>query len=56
MAELWKWRRMGELKKNSNVLLIHTGGLPGIFAEEHVEAMQEELWNGEQTVFRLREV
>ena len=46
----------GRIEKNSNVLLIHTGGLPGIFAEEHVEAMQEELWNGEQTVFRLREV
>ena len=45
----------GRLEKNSNVLLIHTGGLPGIFAEEHVDAMQEELWSGEKRVFRLRE-
>ena len=52
IVEMAKDRR---IEKNNNVLLIHTGGLPGIFAEEHVEAMQEELWNGEQTIFRLRE-
>lgn len=45
----------GRLPQGSNVLLIHTGGTPGIFAEEHVEAMQKELWDGEKTVFRLRD-
>ena len=45
----------GRLPEGSNVLLIHTGGTPGIFAQEHVDAMQEELWDGEKTIFRLQE-
>jgi len=45
----------GRLPKDSRVMLIHTGGTPGIFAQEHVDAMQEELWNGEQTIFRLED-
>ena len=45
----------GRLPGGSNVLLIHTGGTPGIFAQEHVDAMQEELWDGEKTIFRLQE-
>lgn len=45
----------GRISKGSNVLLIHTGGTPGIFAEEHVDAMQKELWDGEKTVFRLQD-
>lgn len=47
--------RDGRLPQGSRVLLIHTGGTPGIFAQEHVDAMQEELWSGEQTVFQLQD-
>lgn len=47
--------RDGRIPKDSKVLLIHTGGTPGIFAQEHVDAMQEELWSGEKTVFTLSE-
>ena len=42
----------GRIKKGSNVMLLHTGGAPGLFSEAHTDAMQEELW-GEQTEFRL---
>lgn len=42
----------GKIKKGSNVMLLHTGGAPGLFSETHSAAMQEELW-GEQTEFRL---
>ena len=45
----------GRISQDSNVLLLHTGGTPGIFAEEHVDAMQKELWDGEKTVFRLQD-
>ena len=45
----------GRIRKGSCVLLIHTGGTPGIFAKEHVEAMQKELWDGEKTIFTLQE-
>lgn len=47
--------RDGRIPRDSSVLLLHTGGTPGIFAQEHVDAMQEELWSGEQTVFRLQD-
>ena len=30
--------RDGRIPKDSKVLLIHTGGTPGIFAQEHVDA------------------
>lgn len=46
--------KSGRIPRGSRVLLLHTGGTPGIFAQEHVDAMQEELWSGEQTVFRLQ--
>ncbi len=42
----------GKIPKGSNVMLLHTGGAPGLFSEGHAEAMQEELW-GEQKEFRL---
>ena len=42
----------GKIPKGSNVMFLHTGGAPGLFSEEHSEAMQEELW-GEQKEFRL---
>lgn len=43
----------GEIPKNKNVMLLHTGGLPGIFSEGHEDAMQEELWGNNQREFRL---
>jgi len=44
----------GRIKKNSNVMLIHTGGSPGLFSEGHSEAMQQELWGESQKEFVLR--
>lgn len=35
----------GAIKKNSNVLYIHTGGTPGIWTDIHEEAFNDELWN-----------
>lgn len=43
----------GEISKDKNVMLLHTGGLPGIFSEAHEGAMQEELWGNQQKEFRL---
>lgn len=43
----------GEISKDKNVMLLHTGGIPGIFSEAHEDAMQEELWGGPQKEFRL---
>jgi len=42
----------GKIPKNSNIMLLHTGGAPGIFSEGHSEAMQDELWS-EQKEFKL---
>lgn len=36
----------GEISKDKNLMFLHTGGVPGIFADEHSQAMQEELWLG----------
>ena len=35
------------VSKDSNVLFIHTGGIPGIYTKAHLEAMQVELWGEE---------
>lgn len=43
----------GEISKDSNVMLLHTGGVPGIFSEGHEDAMQEELWGEPQKEFKL---
>ncbi|MDF2677626.1 MAG: putative D-cysteine desulfhydrase [Bacillota bacterium] len=43
----------GKIPKGSNVMLLHTGGAPGIFSESHSEAMQEELWGESQKEFKL---
>lgn len=43
----------GEIAKDKNVLLLHTGGLPGIFSEGHEDAMQEELWGEPKNEFKL---
>lgn len=42
----------GKISKDKNVLFLHTGGVPGLFSEEHAEAMQNELWNN-QKEYRL---
>lgn len=36
--------KQGKLKPNSNVLYIHTGGVPGLWTEEHEKAFNEDLW------------
>ncbi len=43
----------GEISKDKNVLLLHTGGIPGIFSEAHEDAMQEELWGEPKNEFML---
>ncbi len=43
----------GKITKDKNVMLLHTGGAPGIFSEAHADAMQEELWGEPQKVFKL---
>lgn len=42
-----------KIKEGSTVLFLHTGGVPGIYSNEHLEAMQNEIWNGEKKVFKL---
>lgn len=34
----------GIIKKGSNILFIHTGGVPGVWTQEHEEAFNEDLW------------
>lgn len=43
----------GKISKDKNIMLLHTGGAPGIFSEGHSEAMQEELWGSPQKEFTL---
>lgn len=43
----------GRISKDKNVMLLHTGGIPGIFSEEHENAMQSELWREPQKEFKL---
>lgn len=42
----------GKITKDKNIMLLHTGGVPGIFSEGHADSMQDELW-GTQKEFRL---
>lgn len=42
----------GKIPRNKNIMLLHTGGVPGIFSEGHEDAMQDELW-GKQKELRL---
>ncbi len=42
-----------KIPRGSNILFMHTGGLPGIFSDIHEDAMQEKLWSGNQKVFTL---
>ncbi len=32
------------IEKDKSVMVIHTGGIPGIWTEEHLDAMHSELW------------
>lgn len=41
------------IKADENVLLLHTGGSPALFASPHVEDMQDELWNDNEDVKQL---
>ncbi|MEL7648548.1 MAG: D-cysteine desulfhydrase family protein [Sedimentibacter sp.] len=43
----------GKISRGDNVMLMHTGGIPGIFSESHSESMQHELWGETQKEFRL---
>ena len=36
--------KQGVFKKDVNILFLHTGGLPGIWTKEHVEAFDKDLW------------
>lgn len=36
----------GRIPRGSSVLFIHTGGLPGLFSEQHLEMFSKELWEG----------
>lgn len=42
----------GIIPSGKKVLFLHTGGSPGIFSEEHAEAMQAELWAEKPAVYR----
>ena len=37
--------RKGLFKEDSNVLYIHTGGVPGIWTQLHEDAFNDDLWN-----------
>ncbi|MGB4437704.1 MAG: hypothetical protein WBJ13_00470 [Sedimentibacter sp.] len=45
--------KLRKITKDKNVMLLHTGGVPGLFSEGHSEAMQEELWGIPQKEFKL---
>ena len=36
----------GTINSEKGVIFLHTGGQPALFTEEHLEAMQPELWDG----------
>ncbi len=37
------------IPKGSSAVFLHTGGVPGIYTKEHLDAMQEELWKIEKS-------
>lgn len=41
----------GKIPPRSNVLFLHTGGMPGIFSDIHTNAIQGKIWNGRHLVF-----
>lgn len=44
--------KTGRIPKGSRVVMLHTGGAPGIFSGTHQAACQAELW-GDPEVFTL---
>lgn len=45
--------KQGKIPTDSNIMFIHTGGIPGVFSDIHVDAMQEKLWSDNHKVFTL---
>ena len=44
----------GKIPAGSHVLFIHTGGVPGIYSEQHVEMFNKQLWEGrEHTIISM---
>lgn len=37
----------GEIPRDENVIMLHTGGIPAIWTKEHLDAIQPEIWNRE---------
>ncbi len=37
-----------KIPAGSNVLFLHTGGVPGIYSEQHVEMFTKQLWEGKE--------
>jgi len=35
----------GTIVKDSNSMFIHTGGFPGIYSQEHLDCIEEEMWD-----------
>lgn len=42
------------IPKDSSVIFLHTGGIPGIWTEEHEDAMQDDLWIGKNKVYSYK--
>lgn len=38
----------GKIPSGSNVLFIHTGGIPGLYSEQHVELFNKQLWKDKE--------
>lgn len=38
----------GHIPQGSNVLFVHTGGLPGLYSEQHLTQFSKELWEGRE--------
>ena len=34
----------GRIPQGSNVLFLHTGGLPGLYSEQHLRKFSQDLW------------
>lgn len=38
----------GTIPKGSSVLFLHTGGLPGLYSQQHLDVFSRELWEGQE--------
>lgn len=43
-----KLLKSGKIPKGSSVLFIHTGGLPGLYSQQHLEKFSKDLWEGKK--------